>query len=293
MTGDRIDPALRLGTVHLAVSDLGRSTDFYERVIGLPRITGGGEQVLLGPEPERPLLALTRLHEPTPVPPRATGLYHVALLHPTRASLADSLVRVASARWPFTGASDHGVSEALYLDDPDGLGLELYADRARSEWPEPDGADPVRMYTLAVDLDSLVAAASPAPLAHVPPGTVVGHVHMKVADLDRAVAFYRDALGLSLQAHLPSAAFLAADGYHHHVGLNTWESRGALPPPDTAPGLRLVELALSDPSELEALEARLARRGVAEVHRDDSHVAVHDPDHQALSFAVRAAVTRA
>ncbi len=285
-TRPAIDPGLRIGAVHLAVSDLGRSVDFYERILGLPVVTRGDEEAILGPEREAPLLHLTRLHQPTPVPPRSSGLFHVALLHPTRGDLADTVLRAASAHWPLTGASDHGVSEAIYLDDPDGLGLELYADRPRDEWPAPDGADPIRMFTLPLDLHALLSTADEPPGPTIAPGTVVGHVHLKVADVDRAVRFYRDALGFDLQAHLPSAAFVAAGGYHHHFGLNTWQSRGAAPAPPTAPGLRLVELQLRDPLRLDAVERRLVDSGIEAVRRDGDLLSVHDADRQALSFSV-------
>jgi catechol 2,3-dioxygenase len=282
----RIDPALRIGAVHLAVSDLERSLDFYERVLGLPLISRGDEEAILGTDPRRPLLQLTRLAEPTPVPGHATGLFHVALLHPGRRDLAQTVLRLAEARWPLTGASDHGVSEALYLNDPDGLGLEVYADRPREEWPAPDGDDPIRMYTIPLDLRSLLATGEEQLTERIADGTVVGHVHLKVADVDRAVRFYRDALGLDVMAHLPSAAFVAAGGYHHHFGLNTWQSLGAEPAPVTSPGLRLVELHVSDAGELDAAEQRLGDAGVADVRRDGEMLSVHDHDRSALSLSV-------
>src|SRR5271154_1367099 len=142
------------------------------------------------------------------------------------------------------------------------------------------------MYTAALDLRSLLAAAEEQLSDRIASGTVVGHVHLKVGDVDRAVGFYRDALGLDLQAHLPSAAFVAAGGYHHHFGLNTWQSRGGEPAPLTAPGLRLVELHVSDAGELDAVQRRLADTGIAEVHRDGDLLSVHDRDHQALSLSV-------
>jgi catechol 2,3-dioxygenase len=282
----RIDPALRIGAVHLAVSDLTRSVDFYENMLGLPLVSRGGEEAILGPDPRQPLLQLTRLAEPTAAPSRSSGLFHVALLHPSRRDLAHTVLRLAAARWPLTGASDHGVSEALYLDDPDGLGLEIYADRPREVWPAPDGTDPVRMFTIPLDLRDLLAAGEEQLTERIAPGTVVGHVHLKVADVDRAVGFYRDALGLDLQAHMPSAAFVAAGGYHHHFGLNTWHSRGADPAPPTAPGLRLVELQLSDSGELDSVQRRLVDAGIAEIRRDGDLLSVRDRDHQALSLSV-------
>jgi catechol 2,3-dioxygenase len=273
-----IDPALRIGSVELAVSDLSRSTDFYERVLGLPLISRGEDSALLGLDRERPhLLALTPLTNPTPTPPGSTGLFHVAWLHPSRAALAETVRRVVDGRWPIDGTADHGVSEALYLSDPDGLGIEIYVDRPRELWDRPADGRGVKMVTLPLDLDDLLAQAGGEPSAAMAPGTHVGHVHLKVSDVTRAVAFYRDALGLDEQARLPSAGFLSAGGYHHHIGLNSWQSLGGRPAPDSAPGLRQVEFELSDAEELQALERRLAEFG-AKAGGDSTPVATPEPE---------------
>jgi len=281
-----IDPRLRISSAALAVADLSRSADFYERVLGLPLIAREEHLALLGDERERPALALSDIAAPTPLPADATGLFHVAWLHPSRAALAESVRRVARARWPFEGASDHGVSEALYLSDPDGLGIELYADRPRERWERrPDGHG-VRMVTLALDLDDLLAQFTEEPAASVAPGTAIGHVHMKVSETPRAAAFYRDALGLDEEAQMPSAAFLAAGGYHHHIGLNSWQSSGAAPAPESAPGLRRIEFELSDAAALDALERSLAEPSGdgADVVREEQSLRLHDRDGQLLSF---------
>lgn len=296
-----IDPALRIGSVALSVSDLSRSADFYERVLGLPVISRDAAGALLGADAEHPLLALTELSEPTPAPPGSTGLFHVAYLHPSRAALAASIRRVAGARWPFDGTADHGVSEALYLSDPDGLGIEIYVDRPRARWDRPADGHGVKMVTLPLDIDDLLAeGADHEATAAMPADTAIGHVHLKVADVPRAVAFYRDALGLEEQAQLPSAGFLSAGGYHHHVGLNSWQSQGGQPAPDSAPGLRSVELELSDAAALEALERRLAETedgsgaraetggSTSPPHETDGRLALRDPDGNALAFVYSA-----
>jgi catechol 2,3-dioxygenase len=286
-----IDPSLRIGSVALAVSDLGRSADFYERVLGLPLIARDEHSARLGADSQRPALVLSDIAAPTPLPPGATGLYHVAWLHLDRAALAETVRRIAGARWPFEGASDHGVSEALYLSDPDGLGIEIYADRPRERWERPADGQGVNMVTLPLDLDDLLAQFTGEPAQAVSSDTSVGHVHMKVADVPRAAAFYRDALGLEEQAQLPSAAFLAAGGYHHHVGLNSWQSQGAAGAPDSAPGLRGVEFELGDQDALEALERTLADAETVSptsLARDgDDELTVRDPDGQLLSFVRR------
>jgi catechol 2,3-dioxygenase len=280
-----IDPNLRIGSVQLDVSDLPRSVDFYERVLGLALVSSEAHEARLGADPRRPALVLKDIADPTPLPPGATGLYHVAWLHPSRAALADSVRRVAGARWPLEGASDHGVSEALYLSDPDGLGIELYADRPRERWQRPAGGRGVRMVTLPLDLDDLLAQSSEEPAPALSPDTTVGHVHLKVADVPRASAFYRDALGLQEQAQLPSAAFLAAGGYHHHVGVNSWQSQGAAPAPDSAPGLRRIEFELGDAAALHALERSLAEAPQPSLERcTGERLSVRDPDGQLLTF---------
>ncbi len=283
-----IDPSLRIRAVELAVGDLARSADFYERVLGLPLIARDDELATLGSDPEQPALVLSQLASATPLPPGATGLYHVAWLHPDRARLAESVRRVAGARWPFEGAADHGVSEALYLSDPDGLGIELYADRPREQWQRSADGQSIHMVTLPLDVEDLLAQFADEPGPAVSADTGIGHVHLKVSDVPGAAGFYRDALGLEEQAQLPSAAFLAAGGYHHHVGLNSWQSRGAASAPDTAPGLRRIELELGDEPALDALERTLADAdALSSLERDADALLVRDPDGQLLAFAVR------
>jgi catechol 2,3-dioxygenase len=292
-----IDPELRIGSVELAVSDLPRSIDFYERILGLPLISREGDGALLGPDREHPLLRLTALAGSTPVPAGSTGLFHVAWLHPSRATLAETVRRVATAGWPLDGASDHGVSEALYLSDPDGLGIEIYVDRPRELWDRPADGHGVKMVTLPLDLDDLLAESAEATAA-IGADVAVGHVHLKVSDVPRAVAFYRDALGFDEQARLPSAGFLSAGGYHHHVGVNSWQSQGGRPAPDSAPGLRLLEVELSNAEALGALERRLVERGDADEAGKDpaapeqegrGHLMARDPDGHSLVFRVSGA----
>ena len=260
------DPTLQIGLVELAVSDLPRSLDFYERVLGLPLIQRDDERALLGPDPAHPLLQLTELTAPTHIPRGSTGLFHVALLHPSRGALADTVRRVVQHRWPIDGASDHGVSEALYLSDPDGLGLEIYVDRPREQWSRPATGKGVEMFTLPLDTDDLLAQAHPEIIPTIATGTVVGHIHLKVSDVQRALGFYRDTLGFGEQARIPSAAFLAAGDYHHHIGLNSWQSLGGQTPPASSPGLRIVEF------EVDGLAAPLA---------------LGDPDGNPLRFRAR------
>lgn len=297
MASSTIDPDLRIAAVQLAVADLDRSVDFYQRVLGLPLISREGDRALLGPDGRHPSLSLSAIESPTPLSPHASGLFHVAWLHPSRGALADTVRRIVSERWPVEGASDHGVSEALYIGDPDGLGIEIYADRPRELWQRAPDGHGLQMVTLPLDLDDLMARTARddddlSGGAAIDPRTVIGHVHLKVSDVARAVGFYRDALGFSEQAQMPSAAFLAADGYHHHIGLNSWQSRGAAPPPDNAPALREIDFELADPGELMALAQRTARGTDADAAADsggERQVALADPDGVRLVFSAAGA----
>jgi catechol 2,3-dioxygenase len=198
-----------------------RSSGFYDAIVG---------------REASELLTLRASEHPGPAPRRATGLFHTAFVYPTRGQLGAALLRVASERAAFSGASDHLVSEALYLDDPDALGIELYRDRPRETWPAPEPGEKVRMDTLPLDLQALAAEAEGATS-----GVRIGHVHLKVADVDEAVRFWTQEVGLELMAGWAGqAAFLAADGYHHHIGVNAWQSRGAEPEPLEGPGLDAV-----------------------------------------------------
>jgi catechol 2,3-dioxygenase len=247
---------MHLARIALRVSDVGRSTDFYSRVTGLAVRGGDDDAASLGaPDGGPARLELRRAARPGPAPRRAAGLFHTAFRYPGRDGLGAALRRLAEARQPLTGASDHLVSEALYLDDPDGLGIELYRDRPRSEWPPPAPGERVRMDTLPLDLDPILAAAAPGAGAE---GIEIGHVHLKVADVERSVRFWTEAIGLELMTRFGAdAAFLADGGYHHHVGVNAWFSRGAELEPADGPGLDRVVVGVDDPDALERLRGRL------------------------------------
>jgi catechol 2,3-dioxygenase len=226
-----------IARVTLAVADLDRSLGFYRDLAGLREMGRAANSVLLGTG-NTAIIELIEERGALPPPPRATGLYHTAILYPDRAALAGIVRHVAARNYPFTGASDHLVSEAFYLDDPDGLGVELYRDRPRSEWRWHGTT--IEMASLPLDVDDLLKDA-PRPLEAAPPGTRVGHVHLRVSDIADAEAFYGGELGFDVMARFGSAAtFLAADGYHHHIGANMWQSRGGAPPPAGHAGLRRI-----------------------------------------------------
>jgi catechol 2,3-dioxygenase len=225
--------SIALGPVSLTVGNLDRSLAFWRDAVGLVETGGGDGRAALGD-----VLELVEAPGAPPAPRRSTGLYHVALLHPIRSALAATLASVARAGYRFSGASDHLVSEAVYLADPDGHGVELYVDRPRDTWHWRDGT--VAMETLPLDLDDLLSTRRDDE----PPGqAAIGHVHLKVDDLARAEAFYAG-LGFDLVARYPGAAFMSRDGYHHHFGMNVWESAGAPPAPAGTAAMRAVTMHL-------------------------------------------------
>jgi catechol 2,3-dioxygenase len=279
-----------LGPARLIVSDLQRSVAFYTETLGFTQAAGsavnGKASLTIGDSPA-PVLELTELQGARRKPAHATGLYHVAILTPSRLDLARSLHHLAVSRYPLQGASDHLVSEALYLADPDGNGLEIYRDRPRAEWPYE--GDQLLMDSVALDLDALLeeAAADPRPWSGMATGTRVGHVHLHVAHLAPAVAFYREVIGLDLMIQLgASAAFMSAGGYHHHLGLNTWAGVGAPPPPADAVGIRIWDMLLPARADLDAVAARLDAAGVAYEREADGAIVTRDPSGNALRLAL-------
>ena len=273
-TRESLPPETRIGAVSLNVADLAGVADFYARVIGLDEIERSEQRARLGSEGAT-VVELIAAPDAPRRPPRSTGLFHLAILIPDRGWLAGALRRLAASRWPLSGASDHLVSEALYVRDPEGNGIEIYRDRARAEWPHANGN--LRMDTLPLDLDELVKEAPPEDPARSGTGTTMGHVHLNVADISDAEAFYAGALGLDVTVRgYPGALFLAAGGYHHHVGVNTWSTAGGPPPPEGALGLRHFELLVPDPQSVDAVAQRVRDAGLDPVDDGDGFT-VKDP----------------
>jgi catechol 2,3-dioxygenase len=274
-----IAPASHMGPVELTVSDLERTLDYWQRVIGLRLLERENGRASLGADRE-----LLRFVEEAGARPDHghTGLYHVALLVPDRPSLARWLANAARDQVELQGLSDHAVSEAIYLRDPDHHGIEIYADRPRDLW---EGRVFQQMTTMPLDVQSLFGElADPAtePFDGLPDGTVMGHVHLRVADVPKAVDFYHGVLGMGVMAQLgPAAAFLSAGGYHHHIGANTWESRGASPAPPGSAALRHATIVLPDTDERDRVVARVADSG-QEPEALEAGVIVRDPSRNAL-----------
>ena len=265
---------------HLRVADLERALAFYRDLLGLRVVNADSSSAALSATGAPPSLIVLEAHPGArPRPPRTTGLYHVAIRLPDRSALARALRRLAEGDWPLHGAADHGVSEALYLSDPDGNGLELYTDRPREEWAWEDGQ--VAMVSEPLDLRALLSVASGQSDA-IDPRADIGHMHLQVSDLARAEAFYCGLLGFEvMQRTYPGALFVAAGGYHHHLGLNVWAGRGAPPPPPDAAGLVAFGVRLPDVAAWRTLLARLEGAGAMLAdQRDDSarQALVRDPD---------------
>jgi catechol 2,3-dioxygenase len=277
----------RVGPVALTVRDLEGVGEFYERVVGLRRLDGGDGMLWLGAGGGEALVELVEDREAPPRPRGATGLFHLAILVPDRVELARALARLLGRRWPLAGTADHLVSEALYLGDPEGNGIEIYRDRPRGQWRR-DG-DEIEMATLPLDLRNLMAelggadGAASAPAGGgageraLPANARIGHVHLNVADLAEAERFYGDLLGFDVTARrYPGALFLSAGGYHHHLGVNIWAGAGAPAPPDGALGLRHFAVQLPDQLELDRAVDRLWAAGLR-VDLGDGEAAIHDP----------------
>lgn len=259
-----IHPETAIGSTHLTVADLDRSRQFYCDVLGFRALGGAGPALTLTADGATPLVVLAEQRGAQPKPRRATGLYHFAILVPSRLDLARSLRGLAEARYPLSGASDHLVSEALYLDDPDGNGIEIYRDRPRDEWPRLNGQ--VQMTTDPLDVDGIVRELDREEQASdgLAAQTRIGHMHLHVADLRAAEAFYCGLLGFEvMQRYGPSALFVSAGGYHHHIGLNTWAGVGAPPPPAGSAGLRYFVVQLPDQAACDQVAARVRAAGLA------------------------------
>lgn len=289
MSEFKIHPEAYVGAVHLIVSNLDRALRFYGDVLGFKRIRSEDGTLALAADGTTPVILLTEIQEAQLKPPHTTGLYHYAIRVPERVDLAQTLVRLSEKKYPLQGAADHGVSEALYLADPDGNGIEIYADRPRNEWSRVNGQ--VQMGTDPLDVDGLLAelGRDGRPWNGMSPQTRIGHVHLHVADLRRTETFYHDVLGLDLMLRYSgSALFFSAGGYHHHIGVNTWAGAGAPPPPPDAVGLRYFIVTLPDEVELQRVAEHLEASAV-DFDEEASAISLRDPSGNGIRLMVGSA----
>ena len=278
----RLPDATHIGKVRLQVADLSRSVSYYETVVGMRVISRSDTTATLGPKGEdRALIQLDESKTARAVSRRGLlGLYHFAILLPDRASLGMFVEHLAEVN-AYAGMSDHLVSEAVYLTDPDGLGIEVYSDRDRSSWSAVD--DQIEMATKPLDVQNLIAAAEGRKWEGMPAGTVIGHVHLYVGDIDKAADFYHSGLGFDkIVWSYPGALFMSAGGYHHHIGVNTW-AQGS--PPATDADARLLDWELVLPDSASALEAAAALESAGyAIERNGDSVRARDPWGTALKF---------
>ena len=275
----------RVERVDLRVRDVERASSFYRDVVGLEATEEAASRVSFRSPGGSSLLTLDEEGVSQPADHFATGLFHVAIRFPTRPALGDVLARLVDAGYEI-GAGDHLVSEALYIDDPDGNGVELYWDRPREQWPAPREDAAVPMPSLPVDLQSVMEDGQGAGAVGgvAPAGTDVGHVHLQVSDIASTTRFYIQELGLDLTMALPgSAGFFSSNGYHHHIGANSWRSRGGRPAAPQRAGLDKVVFAATD-TELDSLRARLSMPAREESHEGRASLVVNDPDGINLHF---------
>ena len=272
---------VRIGTVALTVRDLDTVSRFYQQVIGLTPVETGAGLVRLG---VGTTVLLELRHDPAAplASRRAAGLFHTAFLVPSRRDLAQWLRHTVDQRVPLHGASDHLVSEAIYLADPEGNGIEVYHDRPSETWAWRDGL--VEMDTRALDLNNLMATVRTRAWSGLPGGSCVGHVHLQVGALEAAEAFYAGLLGLDVVCRYPGATFLSSGGYHHHIATNTWNSRGAPVRSQPTTGLANVEL-VADAGVFEAVRSRLAPEQVAEA--SPARLSVRDPWGTSITLVTR------
>ena len=259
----------RIGSVHLRVSSLQRALGFYRDILGFEVIAMHGGDARLAAAANRPAqLILSEFGSSKPRPAGTTGLFHVAFRHTHRKDLARAFLHLHKANYPLQGSADHGVSEALYLADPDGNGIELYMDRPAEDWPVVNGQ--VAMTTEPLDIDDLLSEVHTGKRRDdtLRPPTHIGHIHLQISDLMRSEKFYHEILGFEVtQRSFPGALFLSLDGYHHHIGLNTWAGRGAPAPPGDSLGLDSFSILFSDQRAIE----RISRQHLWNVDRN------HDP----------------
>lgn len=277
---EKINEMMRLGEVVLNVGHLEEMAGFYQEVIGLTLLEKNERVVRLGVSGSNEVLLVLRKIDNAVVPevPRI-GLFHTAFLLPTRENLADVLVHLIKSGYPIDGAGDHAYSEALYLHDIEGNGIEIYADRAKTDWMR-DAEGNLPMVTEEVDVDGLLKIATGEAFTGMAVGTKIGHVHLQVSDVDKAEQFYRCALGLNLTTAIPSARFFAAEDYHHHIGTNMWAGRNLQNRQEQEVGLAWFTIITPDK---EAISKQLEEKGY-QVNRFEKTISVVDSNGIMIHF---------
>lgn len=264
-----------LQQAQLIVKNLDVVTEFYQKVLGFQVIEKKESEAILSADGETPLLSLVENQNVTIKDPRTPGLYHIAFLLPSRSDLADITNYFIQTRYPLQGASDHDVSEALYLADPEGNGIEIYADRPADKWKWQ--GEQVFMTTVALNVEDLLKEASAGGWQGMPAKTIIGHIHLQMPDLDSAKTFYCDGLGFDpILKYGSQALFVSKEKYHHHLGLNIWNSKGASKSEEQTTGLDYFSMKVPDEAVKNEIKARLEEIG-ATVKVEDDHILTTDP----------------
>ncbi|MFE8699344.1 VOC family protein [Cytobacillus sp. FJAT-54145] len=276
-------PHVYVEKVVIKVLDLERSLSFYKNVIGFKVLQQSANKVSLTADGENALLVIEQPEEIHGKQPRTTGLYHFALLLPSRSDLANMLQHFIQLQYPLQGASDHLVSEAIYLADPDGNGIEVYVDRPSSTWNWQNGN--VEMATKPIDIEGLLAEGSGS-WSKLPTDTLMGHIHLHVSNLKETEDFYCKGLGFDIVARYGSQAlFISTGGYHHHIGLNTWNGIGAPAPDENSVGLKYFTLLFSSEESREKIVNQLQGIGVS-ISEENNRYVVHDPSGNSIHLVI-------
>ncbi|WEK54055.1 MAG: VOC family protein [Candidatus Cohnella colombiensis] len=275
-------PNVYVSEVGIKVMDLERSIKFYESIIGLRVLEQSAGKAVLTADGKLPLVTLEQPADIIPLQGRHSGLYHFALLMPTRADLGVFLQHLVQTNYRF-GAGDHLVSEALYITDPDGNGIEVYIDRPHEEWAWKLGK--VEMATLQIDANAIVAAGGNTPWTGMPAGTIMGHIHLHVGDTEKAEQFYKEAFHFETVAYYPQAAFMSTGGYHHHIAVNTWQGVGAPTPPRNMVGLIAYTMVFPDTATRQGAVERIGQMGVS-ISEEAGNYLTQDPSGNQIRLVV-------
>lgn len=274
-------PNLYLGEISLKVKNLSQSLLFYQQIIGLKVLKQSDKRAVLTADRKTPLVILEQLDQVEEKTTRTSGLYHFAILLPSRKDLSVFLRHLLETRYPF-GAADHLVSEALYLNDLDGNGIEVYTDRPSEQWAWKDGL--VKMATLELDGAGILAESN-APWEGLPEGTIMGHMHLHVSDLEKAKEFYTDGLGYSVVSYYPQAVFMSTGGYHHHLAINTWQGVGVPRPSKNHVGMKWYRIFFPDENTRAEAIQRIEKLG-AKVTKDGADYLTEDPAGNGIRLSV-------
>ncbi|MGM7723134.1 VOC family protein [Metabacillus sp. Hm71] len=276
-------PNTYVSEVHLKISNLENSIQFYKEIIGLKVLNKSDKVAQLTADGKTTLIVLEEINHPVRNTGRKTGLYHLALLLPNRSELANVLYHLLKTGYPLQGASDHLVSEAIYLGDPDGNGIEIYADRPEDSWKKTDGT--IEMATHPLDAENLLSKRSNEPFSGLPVKTIMGHIHLQVSSIKESEEFYQ-ALGFrAVNRYGLQALFISTGGYHHHIGLNTWQSAGASAPAENEVGLKTFTVTFPSEDERKASIENLVKLG-AEITHNDNHQITYDPSNNKIILAI-------